>query len=141
VLLICLSLRLVADGGLKADQLINNSVMTIPDDNLDIGAFINAELISSVESGKLTIGNPVLILEIQNVLMKGSQGMFLWVAIQIKSLWVEKTDEDIRLALADLPNSLSETFTRILQRCQVQGNPYQKQILELISVASRPLTT
>jgi ankyrin repeat protein len=141
VLLMCVSLRWETTSGFSLEWFENNSLMTIPDDNPEIEAFISAELISSVESGKLLIGEPAIILEIQNALIKGSQGMFLWVALQIKSLYLEKTDEDIRKALVDLPESLSKTFTRILRRYQVQGDSYQKRILELVSVASRSLTT
>jgi hypothetical protein len=49
----------------------------IPDDNPDIEVFIGAKLESCIESKKLVIGNPALILEIQDALLKKSQGMFL----------------------------------------------------------------
>jgi hypothetical protein len=86
------------------------------------------------------IGNPNLILEIRDALLKGSQGMFLWVALQIESLCAMRTDAAIRDALADLPKDLPETFSRILQRSQGSGKPYQRPILELITIAHRPLT-
>ncbi|KAF2189970.1 hypothetical protein K469DRAFT_762829 [Zopfia rhizophila CBS 207.26] len=69
-----------------------------------------------------------------------SQGMFLWVALQIQSLCIMKTDDAIRQALADLPKDLSETFSRILLRSEASGKPYQRLILELVTVAHRPLT-
>jgi hypothetical protein len=87
------------------------------------------------------IGDPALILEIQDALLEGSQGMFLWVALQIKSLCAMETDDAIRQALADLPKDLSETFSRILRRSEGLGNHYQRLILELVIVAHRPLTT
>jgi ankyrin repeat protein len=51
-----------------------------------------------------------------------------------------ETDEEIRHALDGLPKDLSETFSRILQRSNKSDSPYQKWILELVTVAQRPLT-
>ncbi|KAH9205014.1 hypothetical protein DL95DRAFT_318379 [Leptodontidium sp. 2 PMI_412] len=142
-LLLCVSTRLEVDNalGLRLKQFTAPSVISIPDDNPDIENFIGAELESCLQSGKLTIGDPALILEIQNALLEGAQGMFLWVALQIESLCAEKTDEAICQALADLPKDLSETFSRILRKSEDLGKPYQRRILELVTVAHRPLTT
>ncbi|OBT95296.2 hypothetical protein VE01_06606 [Pseudogymnoascus verrucosus] len=141
-LLVCVSVRLDPSNVLKLslEQFINAQVTSIPDDNPDIDAFILAELESRIESKRLVIGNPMLILEIQDALIKGSQGMFLWVALQIESLCNMKTDDAIRQALADLPKDLSETFFRILRKSEQYGKPYQRRILELITIACRPLT-
>jgi ankyrin repeat protein len=125
---------------LSPERFTAARVTSIPDDNPDIEAFISAELESRIESKKLVIGNPALILEIQDTLLEGSQGMFLWVALQIESLCDMKTDDAIRQALADLPKDLSETFLRILRKSEGSGKPYQKRILELVTVAHRPLT-
>lgn len=53
-----------------------------------------------------------------------------------------ETDNAIRLALENLPKGLPETFERILQRSEKTGSSpsYQRPILELLSVAQRPLT-
>jgi ankyrin repeat domain-containing protein 50 len=141
VLLLCVSLRLEPSNALSPEQFNNATIFSIPNNNPDIEAFIEAELESCVESRKLVIGNPALILEIHDALLEGSQGMFLWVALQIKSLCAMKTDDDIRDALADLPKDLLETFSRILRRSGGWGGPYQRRILELVTVARRPLTT
>ena len=142
-LLLCVSFRLEADNSLRlsSDQFITSTVITFPDENPDIERFIGAELESCIQSGKLAIGNPALILEIQDALLEKAQGMFLWVALQIESLCAEKTDEAIRQALLDLPKDLSETFSRILRRSERLGKPYQRRILELVTAARRPLTT
>ncbi|KAF2179739.1 hypothetical protein K469DRAFT_741530 [Zopfia rhizophila CBS 207.26] len=119
----------------------NESIASIPDKNPDIEAFIEAELERCIETQKLAIGNPNLILEIQDALLKGSQGMFLWVALQIEFLCAMGTDDAIRNALANLPKDLPETFSRILQILEGLGKPYQRLILELITASHRPLTT
>ncbi|RYP71635.1 hypothetical protein DL770_008092 [Monosporascus sp. CRB-9-2] len=134
---------LEADNALRLDseEFAKHSTIAIPEDNPDIGGFISAELERRIKSGKLTIGNPMLILEIEDALLQGAQGMFLWVALQIESLCAAKTDEAIRQALADLPKDLPETFSRILQRSGESGKRYQMRTFELVTVAHRPLTT
>src|SRR5271156_4505788 len=142
-LLLCISFRLEADNSLRlsSEQFITPNIISIPNDNPDIELFIAMELESCIQSRKLAIGNPTLIREIQDALLEGAQGMFLWVALQIESLCAEKTDESIRQALSDLPKDLSETFSRILRRSEKSGKSYQRRILELVTVAHRPLTT
>ncbi|KAJ6008350.1 NACHT nucleoside triphosphatase [Penicillium herquei] len=115
---------------------------SMPDNTSEIEAFITQELERRIQSRKLIIGDLTLLLEIRKALISGFQGMFLWVALQIESLCAMETDEEIRLALADLPKDLSETFSRILKRSQKRtGRPYQELILEFLLVAQRQLTT
>jgi hypothetical protein len=142
-LLLCVSLRIEPNNALElsSGQFTAVRITLIPDNNPDIEAFIGAELETCIESRKLVIGDPVLILEIQDALLERSQGMFLWVALQIQSLCAMKTDQAIRDAIADLPKDLSDTFSRILLRSEGLRKSYQRQILELITVARRPLTT
>ena len=141
-LFLCVSHRIELDNTFKlsSEQFTAIRITSIPDENPDIEVFINAELKSCIESQKLVIGNPNLILEIQDALLKGSQGMFLWVALQIQSLCAIRTDASIRDALANLPKDLPETFSRILQKSEGSGIPYQRLIFELITTAHRPLT-
>jgi hypothetical protein len=78
-LLLCVSFRLEPNNALKwgSEQFTAAIITLIPDDNPDIEAFIGTELESCIESKKLAIGNPALILEIQDALLEKSQGMFL----------------------------------------------------------------
>ncbi|KAI9763674.1 MAG: hypothetical protein M1839_006322, partial [Geoglossum umbratile] len=141
-LVLCVSIRLGSEDALifSSEQFIAARITSIPDENSDIETFIEAELANCIESKELEIGDPRLILKIQDALLEGSQGMFLWVALQIKSLCLMKTDDAILQALKDLPEDLSETFSRILLRSEASGKPYQKRILELVTMAYRPLT-
>ena len=140
---ICISSRLEADNILRLDLklLAAPSTVALPEDNPDIGDFINKGLIGLLESGKLSIGDPALILEIEDALLRGSEGMFLWVALQLESLCTAKTDEAIRQALFDLPKGLSQTFSRILEKAGELGEDYQTRTLALVMAAHRPLTT
>lgn len=140
-LLLCISVRQNPDDPVKlqSEKFIVPWSILIPDENPDIVTFIDRELEDCIESHKLVMGQPELVLEIRDALLQKSQGMFLWVALQIISLCTMKTDFAIRQALLDLPRDLSETFARILARSGVEGQPYQKRILELLIVARRPL--
>lgn len=126
---------------LITNKLLDTRIISLPVDNPDIEAFIEADLDRCLRQQCLTIGDPSLILEIQDALLKGSQGMFLWVALQIQTLCSMKTDRAIRQALADLPKDLSETFARILKKSGSSDPLLQVKTLQLILAACRPLTT
>lgn len=140
---LCVSLRLDPDKLLRysPEQFVQCAVTSVPVENPDIETFIERELENRVQSNELVIGNPKLILDIQDSLMAGSQGMFLWVALQIDILCTMKTDDEIRQALADVPGDLSKTFTRMLQKHEPRTKPEQRRILEILAVAQRPLTS
>ena len=142
VLLLCVSYRVEPSNALELsfEQFIEPNFASIPDANPEIEAYIDAELNNCLESKKLVIGEPTLKEEIQDALLKGAQGMFLWVALQIQSLCTMRTDLAIRDALADLPRNLSETFSRILRKSAESGKSYQSRILQLTTAADRPLT-
>ncbi|XPS81919.1 hypothetical protein M3J07_013877 [Ascochyta lentis] len=81
--LICASFREEPNNGLQSitKQLLATRLVSLPDDNPDIEAFIEADLERCPRQERLTIGDPTLVLDIQDALSKRSQGMFLWVAL------------------------------------------------------------
>jgi len=141
--LICASFRKEPTNDLRSltEGLVVSRVLTMPDNNPDIDSFIEADLKRCLRQKRLVIGDATLILEIQDALLKGSQGMFLWVALQIQSLCSMKTDQAIREALANLPKDLSKTFQRILHKSGSEDQPLQEKLLRLVLAAHRPLTT
>lgn len=143
---ICVACR--SDVGNLPSQMLESfaksSLMALPDENPEIKQFIETELYSCIESGRLVLGEPQLSLEIADALSAGAQGMFLWVALQIEALCAERTDEAIRRALTELPGTLQETFARALDRsarCQTGKRTYSRRIFEFVIAAQRPLTT
>ncbi|KAL8284840.1 hypothetical protein RB600_009325 [Gaeumannomyces tritici] len=142
-LLVCVSFRVEPGTAsrLRTITLARSGFWQIPDNNPDVGQFISAELERRRASGKLKMGDPLLIKEIEDALVQGAHGMFLWVALQLESLCAAKTDQAIRRALADLPKDLPSTFSRILQKSEALGKDYQQKTLELVTAARRPLTT
>lgn len=65
--------------------------------------------------------------------------MFLWAALQIETICAQKTDNQIREALHNLPKDLPETFTRILASANKSAPEFQKRLLKLLLAAVRPL--
>ncbi|KAM7198032.1 hypothetical protein V8F33_005299 [Rhypophila sp. PSN 637] len=141
-LLVCLSSRIDASSApwLIPSMTIKSHMVTIPDDNPDISYFIRSQLEYSIKTEALKVGDPAIVFEIEDALLQGSQGMFLWVALQIEALYTSMTDNAIRKALEDLPKDLPETFNRIIQRSAEAGNEYRIRIFKLIVAAFRPLT-
>ncbi|KAL4801774.1 hypothetical protein BDV18DRAFT_164585 [Aspergillus unguis] len=123
----------------SSENLINGTTLSMPKDNPDIDAFVNTELKRCIESDKLSINDPSLILEIQETLSREAQGMFLWAALQIKALCLERTDANIRAAIAHLPKKLSDVYSLILSKVSEGDIMYQKRVFELIVAARRPL--
>ena len=116
--------------------------LEIPEQNPDISLFINTALSERILAKELTLGDETLILEIQQVLLDGAQGMILWVALQIEAICEEKTDGDIRKTLADLPKTLSEAFERELQRCSKRNSTrFRDRLISILLGAVRPLTS
>ncbi|KAI6088401.1 hypothetical protein F4821DRAFT_233642 [Hypoxylon rubiginosum] len=139
---LCISLRLVADLRIQNElaRLNPDNVMEMPTVNPDIKDFIQARLVTCLENEELAIGDPALVIEIQEALEEGAQGMFLWVVLQIQTICAQKTDKDIRIALQELPDDLPETFHRILLKAGGLGLEYQSRLLNLIISAIRPLS-
>ncbi|KAH7414520.1 hypothetical protein DE146DRAFT_741935 [Phaeosphaeria sp. MPI-PUGE-AT-0046c] len=102
--------------------------------------FVEAELARCLSNQVLILRNPTLILRIQDELLLGSRGMFLWVALQIRNLCEMATDNDIIEALDDLPKDLEATYRRILEKAQGKQKTYQGQILRFMIAAQQPLT-
>ncbi|CAO2650666.1 Nn.00g019580.m01.CDS01 [Neocucurbitaria sp. VM-36] len=138
----CVSLRLDPEARQESisEGFPGAKVVSSLENTSDIEAFIEAELELCLERRKLVIGDPLLILDIHEALSKGSKGMFLWVALQIKSLCTMQTDEEITNALSDLPEDLSEIYNLILKKSPESDKSYQKQILEVVTAAQRHLT-
>lgn len=141
--IICTSVRLEPHVDPKSitRRLADSCIFLMPDDNPDINSFIATELDRCLDERRLVLGDPKLILDIEDALVKGSQGMFLWATLQIQSLCGMKTDQAIREALADLPKDLPEIFRRILEKSGRDDRILQGKVLRLVIAACRPLTT
>ncbi|KAL8989283.1 MAG: hypothetical protein Q9169_008392, partial [Polycauliona sp. 2 TL-2023] len=78
--------------------------------------------------------------KIQQALTSGAKGVFRWVECQLRSLYSCPRSEDIlNKVLGSLPESLDETYERML--CNIDGYLAEdaRRILTLLCFASRPL--
>ena len=80
---------------------------------------------------------------IRDVLVGASEGMYLWVALQIEALFpchgsTLLSPSDILELLENPPKDLSEAFNGALRR--ISDTRYGKTIFQLIATAKRPLT-
>ncbi|MCJ1479597.1 hypothetical protein MMC13_008283 [Lambiella insularis] len=109
----------------------------------EIARYIELSLKLRVEEEDLQLGDPELLVVILEALLKGAQGMFLWVAFLIDDICEQKTDADILRALQDLPKSLPEVLDRVLCRLELSEHPTAKigpKIFQWIAASRRPLT-
>ena len=108
-----------------------------PEKNPDIEAYIEYEVNERINTEQLAVNGDDLVEEIKEKLWEGSEGMFLWVYLQIVSLCSMESNHAIRQALQDLPKGLSETYARLLAGSAISR--YRKALFELVTVAVRPL--
>ncbi|KAI5853280.1 hypothetical protein DFP73DRAFT_535869 [Morchella snyderi] len=69
---------------------------------------------------------PDLKQEIIDTLCEKSNGMFMWVHLQILALCEENTAGGIRQALKELPKDLNATYDQILKRITEKGPRFEK---------------
>lgn len=138
----CVSLRLDPEVELHtfSTELSGEKAVRFSNNTSDIDAFVRTQLEVALSNQSLTLGDPSIILEIQDALLQGSQHMFLWVALQIQTLCTMHTDHDIRQALNDLPRDLSQIYSRILQQATRPSRPSRSDIFKLILTSRTPLT-
>ncbi|KAF8248446.1 hypothetical protein K440DRAFT_660785 [Wilcoxina mikolae CBS 423.85] len=111
-----------------------------PTTRSDIAVFVKAKLKDRVEEGSLILENSSMIGEIKETLVHKSEGMFLWVSLQLDDICKENNDDDIRQVLRSLPRGLNETYARILERIFKHRKPnVAKKILNWVAGARRPL--
>ena len=138
-LLVCISARSPQDvfHGIRCLETILYA--SIPQVNTDIEIYINSEIDHRLAAGTLLISDNELVQEVKEKLIDKSQGMFLWVYLQIANLCSMASDFEIRECLSDLPDGITETYNRLLQDRDHVKSQRRLRLLELIPVAYEPL--
>ena len=74
---LCVSYRLTGDSQAREElhRLKPERVWEMPHENPDIDDYIQAQLEASLETGRLALGDPKIILEVQQALETGASGM------------------------------------------------------------------
>ncbi|RWA04497.1 hypothetical protein EKO27_g10608 [Xylaria grammica] len=114
--------------------------MNAPEAASDLELFAHQTLSERMNMGQLAVGNIVSFEAIRDAIVSGAQGMFLWVALEIDDVCSQVCEEDVLIALQNLPETLTEILSRALLRILIQGNQHiAKEAFKWISVAKRPL--
>ncbi|KAF2178926.1 purine and uridine phosphorylase [Zopfia rhizophila CBS 207.26] len=77
--------------------------------------------------------------EIETQLMQKANGMFRWAACQIDALENCLDYRTLKIALVSLPNTLDETYSRILRAVPSEHRQYATRILQFLTFSERPL--
>ncbi|KAI0385877.1 hypothetical protein F5Y04DRAFT_268633 [Hypomontagnella monticulosa] len=105
--------------------------------NEDIRTYIGARL----SEGEMQRWRSELEVEqyIKNTLEKKADGMFRWVACQLDALESCLDPVDVQNALGSLPETLGETYLRILNDVPARYEQKTTRILQFLTYSSRPL--
>ncbi|ROV98758.1 hypothetical protein VMCG_06727 [Cytospora schulzeri] len=106
----------------------------------EMKAYIMKEVRRRNATGQLSNQLEGLVIE---TLKEGSQGMYLWVSLQLDAIFPSDaqtvtTDEQILSLITNLPRDLPEAFERALEG--ITDKKYQGNIMKLVMAAVSPLT-
>ncbi|KAI0860282.1 hypothetical protein F4860DRAFT_525416 [Xylaria cubensis] len=77
---------------------------------------------------------------IENTLKERAKGMFRWAACQLDELEKCLGPPEIRKALAKLPETLDETYARIINKLPSEYLPTTTRLLQFLTYSKRPLS-
>ncbi|KAH7115873.1 hypothetical protein B0J11DRAFT_593496 [Dendryphion nanum] len=76
--------------------------------------------------------SPGLLADAKDALVRGARGMFRWVTCQLFVLGRKRSEEDVRMALKQLPETLDETYERIFLAIPSEDWLYVRKVLIFI---------
>ncbi len=103
----------------------------------DVGLFVEARL---RENPTLRDLKDRLKEEIRTTLVGKAHGMFRWVQCQIDYLSLQRTPNAVRKALRELPETIDETYSAMLQRIPGPDKDLAREALFWLSFALKPLS-
>ncbi|KAH7123881.1 hypothetical protein B0J11DRAFT_324253 [Dendryphion nanum] len=107
----------------------------------DIEHYVRSEIKQRMKDNRLRVRSNQLKDLIVEQLITRAQGMFRWVSCQLDFLCELPTDSERRRALGKLPESLSETYERILLRIKKPAVPLVVKTLQWLVHGSSKLST
>ncbi|TLS25464.1 hypothetical protein PpBr36_07866 [Pyricularia pennisetigena] len=108
--------------------------------NVDIGIFVDFHINNPDSTLSKWKKLPALHKRIRDELCKRADGMFRWAALQLKEIEKCLDQSDVEHALANLPKSLDETYSRTLQRIPERQKDKAIQLLQFLLYAMWPIT-
>ncbi|EPE30309.1 hypothetical protein GLAREA_13032 [Glarea lozoyensis ATCC 20868] len=94
------------------------TAMQSTSNSTDIERYIRGAIERLILDGSLAVKNKFMEETIITELIKGAKGMFLWVEFQLYDLCEAESHHGIKLVLNNLPQSLSDTYDRLLSKIE-----------------------
>ncbi|KAF8523099.1 hypothetical protein BU17DRAFT_86205 [Hysterangium stoloniferum] len=92
------------------------------------------------EDTRLKKWNPTILSEMETTLVEGAHGMFRWVECQLDRLRACRNVNSVRKTLMSLPQTLDETYARMLSEISEDDIELGCNILMWLAFAKRPMT-
>ncbi|KAF2258195.1 hypothetical protein CC78DRAFT_442173, partial [Lojkania enalia] len=105
----------------------------------DIQRYVRQRLIDDKNLHKWE-KDAVIKQEIETALMQGAHGMFRWAVCQLDTLGKCRNRAMLRKALTTLPQTLDQTYDRILSTIGEEDSKYAIRILQWLTCSARPLS-
>ncbi|KAJ7706833.1 hypothetical protein B0H17DRAFT_877064, partial [Mycena rosella] len=108
----------------------------------DIRRHVEAETLKSSRLSRHIENRPDLRKEIETIIVRRSDGMFLLAKLHIESLATKHTINAVRVALADMPRDLKSTYDEVVDRINRQSEDDKKlawHTISWVTRAKRPL--
>ncbi|KAJ8131087.1 hypothetical protein O1611_g2540 [Lasiodiplodia mahajangana] len=106
----------------------------------DMKAYIRARVRGPGELNKKWHTRPDIQAEIEVSLIEKAAGMFRWVSCQLDELEKRSKPRGVRRALTNLPESLDETYARIIASIPHKHKQVAIRILQFLTFSERPLS-
>ncbi|KAJ7453163.1 hypothetical protein FB451DRAFT_1520328 [Mycena latifolia] len=136
-------LMLTSRPNLNINQVIGNlETLEIRATEDDIRRHVDAEILKSSRLSKHTENRPDLREEIDEVIVRRSDGMFLLAKLHIDSLTTKHTIKAVRDALDEMPGDLDSSYDEVVERINRQSADDRKlawRTLSWVTNAKRPL--
>lgn len=108
----------------------------------DIATFVHRTVDYLMEKERELSQDQELVAQVKQELIDRGSRMFLWIHLQILSLWRNCTnDQEIEDALETLPEGLDAAYVRCLEQIDSRPTPqrYAPDIFKWLALAERPL--
>ncbi|KAG6368418.1 hypothetical protein INS49_002625 [Diaporthe citri] len=130
---------------LTVQQLAPKFSVSLDDEMHDgeIKAYITEEIARRKQTSQPGLFSDELVELVKQQLLAGAQGMYLWVSLQLDSIFPSQsrtvvTYEQILNLINNLPKDLPETFERALE--EIIDDRYGDSIMKLVMAAPSPLS-
>ncbi|KAI0446128.1 ankyrin repeat protein [Xylaria telfairii] len=121
---------------------LDRNIISIQEDLIqkDINAYVYARVYESGELGQRWRTRPAIQAEIVSAITERANGMFRWASCQLDDLERCIGPGEVRMALANLPKTMGETYSRIIRNIPSEYKRTATRILQFLTFSERPLT-